>query len=88
MSEQVGAVSLGCLRIFESGLYDFRLFERLIFSMVVAGVGGYSYLLEPLWWLGMITSELLFPVYYFDWTKSMGFCGIVAFVFLVFLLLR
>jgi hypothetical protein len=28
------------------------------------GVGGYSYLLEPLWWLGMITSKLssvLFP---------------------------
>ncbi|KAM0031553.1 putative magnesium transporter NIPA [Helianthus debilis subsp. tardiflorus] len=23
-----------------------------------AGVGGYSYLLEPLWWVGMITSEL------------------------------
>lgn len=22
-----------------------------------AGVGGYSYLLEPLWWLGMITSK-------------------------------
>lgn len=22
------------------------------------GVGGYGYLLEPLWWIGMITSEL------------------------------
>lgn len=22
-----------------------------------AGVGGYAYLLEPLWWLGMITSK-------------------------------
>ncbi|XP_042476931.1 probable magnesium transporter NIPA3 [Macadamia integrifolia] len=26
-------------------------------SGVRAGVGGYSYLLEPLWWVGMITRE-------------------------------
>lgn len=25
-----------------------------------AGVGGYSYLYEPLWWAGMITSEFAF----------------------------
>lgn len=25
-----------------------------------AGYGGYTYLLEPLWWAGMITSEFLF----------------------------
>jgi hypothetical protein len=23
-----------------------------------AGVGGYSYLMEPLWWVGMITSKV------------------------------
>jgi hypothetical protein len=26
------------------------------------GVGGFSYLLEPLWWLGMITSKLAFSL--------------------------
>lgn len=26
------------------------------------GVGGYSYLLEPLWWIGMITSKF-FPFF-------------------------
>ncbi|KAL6328855.1 hypothetical protein AAG906_003872 [Vitis piasezkii] len=26
-------------------------------SGIRAGVGGYSYLYEPLWWVGMITSE-------------------------------
>jgi hypothetical protein len=25
----------------------------------LAGVGGYSYLYEPLWWAGMITSKLI-----------------------------
>ena len=29
------------------------------------GVGGYSYLLEPLWWIGMITSKLFnFVLFY------------------------
>jgi hypothetical protein len=27
-------------------------------SGIRAGVGGYSYLLEPLWWVGMITSKV------------------------------
>lgn len=36
----------------------------LVISLVLcfshfAGVGGYYYLLEPLWWVGMITSKLL-----------------------------
>jgi hypothetical protein len=26
--------------------------------MACAGVGGYSYLMEPLWWVGMITSKV------------------------------
>uniref|UniRef100_A0A2P2JCP0 Probable magnesium transporter n=1 Tax=Rhizophora mucronata TaxID=61149 RepID=A0A2P2JCP0_RHIMU len=26
-------------------------------SGVRAGIGGFSYLLEPLWWVGMITSK-------------------------------
>lgn len=26
--------------------------------MPCAGVGGYSYLMEPLWWVGMITSKV------------------------------
>ncbi|CAN6444017.1 unnamed protein product [Victoria cruziana] len=29
--------------------------RRAAASGVRAGVGGYSYLLEPLWWVGMIT---------------------------------
>lgn len=28
------------------------------YAFCVAGVGGFSYLLEPLWWLGMVTSKL------------------------------
>jgi len=27
---------------------------------IFVGIGGFSYLLEPLWWLGMITSKLSF----------------------------
>lgn len=33
-----------------------------VVSGVRAGVGGYSYLLEPLWWIGMITSKF-FPFF-------------------------
>lgn len=32
------------------------------FFLESSGVGGYSYLLEPLWWLGMITSKFLCSV--------------------------
>lgn len=33
-----------------------------------AGVGGYAYLLEPLWWLGMITSKcFLLGLFEFLW---------------------
>ncbi|WMV12400.1 hypothetical protein MTR67_005785 [Solanum verrucosum] len=39
-------------------------------SGVRAGVGGYSYLFEPLWWVGMITSEL--------WTTILS-CDIAPF---------
>lgn len=28
----------------------------------ITGVGGYGYLLEPLWWVGMITSKFLIPL--------------------------
>ncbi|KAA3482277.1 putative magnesium transporter NIPA6 isoform X2 [Gossypium australe] len=28
-------------------------------SGIRAGVGGYTYLLEPLWWAGMITSKFI-----------------------------
>ncbi|XP_034701105.1 probable magnesium transporter NIPA4 isoform X2 [Vitis riparia] len=31
-------------------------------SGIRAGVGGYSYLYEPLWWVGMITSGLIVEV--------------------------
>lgn len=30
--------------------------------MEFAGVGGYGYLLEPLWWIGMVTSKFLIPL--------------------------
>lgn len=42
----------------------------LISSWNLLGVGGYSYLLEPLWWLGMITSEWIFSPFLLT---SMGF---------------
>ena len=31
---------------------------------ILTGVGGYSYLYEPLWWVGMITSEFFLYVHY------------------------
>ena len=30
----------------------------MMMMMAYAGVGGYSYLMEPLWWVGMITSKV------------------------------
>jgi drug/metabolite transporter (DMT)-like permease len=42
-----------------------------------AGSGGYSYLLEPLWWVGMITSE--FPSY----LKVCSFFGVLVYLLLV-----
>jgi len=32
---------------------------KSVFVMEIAGVGGYGYLLEPLWWVGMVTSMFL-----------------------------
>jgi hypothetical protein len=39
---------------------EFIILKRISFFLVSlrAGVGGHSYLLEPLWWVGMITSKL------------------------------
>lgn len=31
-------------------------------AVIMAGAGGYSYLLEPLWWAGMVTSGFFFFV--------------------------
>lgn len=33
--------------------------DVLICVLCFAGVGGYTYLMEPLWWIGMIISEIL-----------------------------
>lgn len=33
-----------------------------IYLTAVVGVGGYTYLLEPLWWTGMITSKYAIKV--------------------------
>jgi hypothetical protein len=35
---------------------------KFVFVMEIAGVGGYGYLLEPLWWVGMVTSTFLIPL--------------------------
>ncbi|WVY94871.1 hypothetical protein V8G54_033959 [Vigna mungo] len=37
-----------------------------------AGSGGYSYLYEPLWWVGMITSELYVILFGFDRTSDLN----------------
>lgn len=52
---------LNAVSFFLQGLFD-PLKMSSVFSLFAscAGVGGHSYLLEPLWWVGMITSELLF----------------------------
>lgn len=34
--------------------------KEIYLMSLFAGVGGYSYLYEPLWWVGMITSEFYF----------------------------
>lgn len=34
--------------------------DGLVFVLRFAGVGGYTYLLEPLWWIGMIISKIFF----------------------------
>ncbi|KAL3324617.1 hypothetical protein AABB24_038642 [Solanum stoloniferum] len=49
-----------------------------VVSGVRAGVGGYSYLLEPLWWIGMITnfSCLLSFAFHSDSRRDCKFCGI------------
>lgn len=33
------------------------LIDFVVVFGVLVGVGGYGYLLEPLWWMGMITSK-------------------------------
>lgn len=36
--------------------------------MIFSGLGGYAYLLEPLWWIGMITSKCLsLAVFFRKW---------------------
>lgn len=34
--------------------------DGLVGVLRFVGVGGYTYLLEPLWWIGMIISEISF----------------------------
>jgi len=36
----------------------FGFSDDMMMMMAYAGVGGYSYLMEPLWWVGMITSKV------------------------------
>lgn len=48
---------------FIMGFWFSQMSMCLILEFV--GVGGYSYLLEPLWWIGMITSKLFnFVLFY------------------------
>jgi hypothetical protein len=35
-----------------------------------AGFGGYTYLLEPLWWVGLVTSEFKKTIFYFPYDSS------------------
>lgn len=35
----------------------FFLLALIAFLVILLGSGGYGYLLEPLWWMGMITSK-------------------------------
>jgi hypothetical protein len=35
---------------------------KFVFVVEIAGVGGYGYLMEPLWWVGMVTSTFLIPL--------------------------
>ncbi|RYR00361.1 hypothetical protein Ahy_B07g088491 isoform C [Arachis hypogaea] len=43
-------------------------------SGVRAGVGGYSYLLEPLWWVGMITKSISLWFFFSDCWRDCKFC--------------
>lgn len=43
--------------------YDFfSIWALIVLWWNLLGVGGYAYLMEPLWWLGMMTSESEFPL--------------------------
>lgn len=49
----------GLVRVFASFINLFfirRRFALINLDFSLAGAGGYSYLYEPLWWVGMITS--------------------------------
>jgi hypothetical protein len=56
-----------CIAIFSLILYSFPEVSvyvlcyqtAVLMFHVMTGVGGYSYLYEPLWWIGMITSKHL-----------------------------
>lgn len=37
-----------------------------------SGVGGYSYLYEPLWWVGMITSEYVCSLLFIDLNEKLS----------------
>lgn len=45
-----------CLCVFGHSQFDGDFFFFVLLCLNLIGVGGYAYLLEPLWWLGMITS--------------------------------
>lgn len=58
-----GVLLLLCMSWFWLSCHTFSICDKeamrsnLSLLLLVAGVGGYSYLYEPLWWVGMITSE-------------------------------
>lgn len=45
---------------FQESLHRYFMRPREIDVCYYAGVGGYAYLLEPLWWVGMLTSKHFF----------------------------
>lgn len=61
-------VRAGTLYLFLADFQNSRvliLVCDLCIFLELLGVGGYSYLMEPLWWLGLITSEWIFlPVFF------------------------
>lgn len=66
--------------LFYSGFFVFFSIGFVSFDSWFAGVGGHSYLLEPLWWLGMITSKwlifklLLLLFFFTSMLKNILFC--------------
>ncbi|KAH1204381.1 putative magnesium transporter NIPA4 [Glycine max] len=51
-------------------------------SGIRAGSGGYSYLYEPLWWVGMITSELYTILFGFGMTNELNVSAALAHIIL------